>query len=139
MPIGIYKRKKRTKIWIKRLKISLKKFYKKHPNAKKGKNNGNYGIHKFGKDAPGYGSKHPHSEKAKRNIKNGLRKSKKQHIHHVDLNVRNNKNSNIIKFKKNGRHQQFHRYAYHYLLKKFGIKEIRKYYKWFNKNIRILK
>jgi len=54
--------------------------------------------------------------------------------HHLDLNRENNKDSNIYKLL-NGRHQQFHRLAYHYLLEKYGIKEILKYKKWFEKNI----
>ena len=54
--------------------------------------------------------------------------------HHLDLNTKNNTKKNIYKLL-NGRHQQFHRYAYHYLLEKFGINEILKYKKWFEKNI----
>lgn len=61
----------------------------------------------------------------------GLKKSR----HHLDLNEKNNKDSNIYKLT-NREHQQFHRLAYHYLLKKFGIKEILKYKKWFENNIK---
>jgi len=35
-------------------------------------------------------------------------------------------------------HNLFHRYAYHYLLKKFGIKEIKKYTKWFDRYVKYL-
>jgi len=36
----------------------------------------------------------------------------------------------------NGRHVKFHLYVYRYILKKFGMKEILKYKKWFEKNIK---
>jgi hypothetical protein len=55
------------------------------------------------------------------------------HHHHIDLNTTNNIKSNILLLK-NTKHQHLHRFAYHYLLYKFGIKEIRKYIKWFMKN-----
>jgi hypothetical protein len=63
------------------------------------------------------------------NKSNGLLKCN----HHLDLNQLNNKNSNLFKLTfKN--HNRFHRLAYHYLLKKFGIKEILRYKNWFLKN-----
>lgn len=61
----------------------------------------------------------------------GLKKSR----HHLDLNDENNKDINIYVLT-NRQHQQFHRLAYHYLLQKYGIKEILKYKKWFEKNIK---
>jgi hypothetical protein len=54
--------------------------------------------------------------------------------HHLDLNTKNNKDSNIYRLS-SGNHQRFHRYAYNYLFKKFGIAEILKYKKWFENNI----
>lgn len=57
----------------------------------------------------------------------------KKNKHHLDLNEKNNSKDNLL-YLINGKHQQFHRLAYHYLLKKFGIVEIRKYLKWFKKN-----
>jgi len=62
-----------------------------------------------------------------------LKMSKALHKHHFDLNKQNNKQTNIALFT-NGNHQNFHRFAYHYLLEKFGIKEIMKYYEWFKIN-----
>jgi hypothetical protein len=56
----------------------------------------------------------------------------KNHKHHLDLNKNNNNKSNIWILPK-GKHQQFHRLAYHYLLEKYGIEEILKYKKWFIK------
>lgn len=54
------------------------------------------------------------------------------HRHHLDLNTKNNKKNNIWVLPK-GKHQLFHRFAYHYLLEIFGIKEILKYKKWFSR------
>jgi hypothetical protein len=53
--------------------------------------------------------------------------------HHLDLDIENNSKSNILCLK-SGEHQLFHRYAYHYLLEKYGIKEIKKYFYWFRRN-----
>jgi hypothetical protein len=53
--------------------------------------------------------------------------------HHLDLNDKNNLKNNIIYFT-HKRHQSFHRAAYHYLVKVLGIKEVKKYYKWFLKS-----
>lgn len=46
--------------------------------------------------------------------------------HHLDLNHQNNQKSNIWILPK-GKHQLFHRIAYHYLLEKFIVKDISKY------------
>lgn len=53
-------------------------------------------------------------------------------IHHIDLNRRNNKEENLIRKMTNGRHQKLHRFAYHYLLEKYGLSEIKRYFSWFN-------
>jgi hypothetical protein len=63
-----------------------------------------------------------------KNVIKGLKKSR----HHLDLNDKNNKQNNIY-ILTNRNHQRFHRLAYHYLLMKYGIKEILKYKKWFEK------
>lgn len=67
------------------------------------------------------------SEEQINNFKKALQK------HHLDLNHNNNQESNILTLS-NANHQKFHRYAYHYLLEKFGIEEIMKYYEWFKVN-----
>lgn len=59
-------------------------------------------------------------------------KNVKFNKHHLNLNPQNNKDKNIYILSKS-HHQLFHRLAYHYLLEKFGIKEILKYKKWFIK------
>lgn len=55
--------------------------------------------------------------------------------HHLDLNRKNNKKSNKLKLTYK-QHQLFHRFAYHYLLEKYGIGEILKYRKWFFKYLK---
>lgn len=57
----------------------------------------------------------------------------KKHKHHIDLDHNNDDKLNIL-ILTNSMHQHLHRFAYHYLLKKFGIEEVRKYIKWFFKN-----
>jgi len=52
--------------------------------------------------------------------------------HHLDLNIKNNKENNILRLT-SSLHQSLHKLAYHYLLKKFGIVEIKKYIRWFAK------
>lgn len=52
--------------------------------------------------------------------------------HHLDLNKKNNKKTNILNLT-NSLHLSFHRLIYRYILEKFGIKEILKYKQWFFK------
>jgi len=58
--------------------------------------------------------------------RNKIRKRNPYHKHHVDLNRHNNEKNNILTMS-NRRHQQLHRFAYHYIIKVLGIKEIYKY------------
>jgi hypothetical protein len=101
----------------------------------RGKNNGMYGKKhsiitkkKMSKSA----KKRGYTDKQLK----ALRYGRDNHLskHHLDLNKGNNLKNNILKLT-NSNHQKFHRLAYHYLLVKYGITEIHKYYKWFNKNI----
>lgn len=99
------------------------------------------------KNHPMYGKNHTTKSKEKMSISAKKRgysikqlkllwegnKNKSIHKHHLDLNEDNNSKNNILKLLTNGKHQLFHRYAYHYLLKKFGIKEILKYKNWFER------
>jgi hypothetical protein len=50
--------------------------------------------------------------------------------HHIDLNKLNNKDSNKLELKNEASHQKLHRYAYQYLLEKYGLKEIKRYILW---------
>ena len=50
--------------------------------------------------------------------------------HHIDLDKLNNKKSNKLELKNESSHQKLHRYAYQYLLDRYGIKEIKKYISW---------
>lgn len=58
--------------------------------------------------------------------------------HHIDLDPNNNDELNILRISFQ-QHGLIHASAYHYLLEKFGIKEIKRYIKWVLKNIRRLK
>jgi hypothetical protein len=87
----------------------------------KGANNSMFGKH-FSKET-----------KLKMSLKKkGIKTGNNMCKHHLDLNTKNNKEDNIL-ILTNSKHQLFHRLAYHYLLKTFGIKEIQKYKKWFIK------
>lgn len=101
----------------------------------KGKNNGMFGKH------------HSKQTKIKIGKRNKFKRRTKKHIealilglktklskHHLDLNTHNNKKENFY-YLTNANHQRFHRLAYHYLLEKFGMKEILEYRSWFEKNI----
>jgi hypothetical protein len=63
-------------------------------------------------------------------LKTNLMRKRKYCKHHLDLNTANNKKSNILKLT-NKQHQLFHRLAYHYLVYVLGLKEVKKYIKWF--------
>jgi hypothetical protein len=112
--------------------------YLKKPNlyVKKGKNHYNYKtgkpICKCGKELKNYSAKRCHVCEMKRRWRKGVISMTKDVLcrHHLDLNIKNDKKSNIL-YLTHGNHQLFHRFAYHYLLEKFGIKEILKYKKWF--------
>ena len=53
------------------------------------------------------------------------------HTHHIDLDDTHNVESNLVRNLKNGEHQRLHRFAYHYLLEKYGVDEVKKYIQWF--------
>jgi hypothetical protein len=111
----------------------------------KGKNNGMYGVHRFGKKAPSYidgRTNNSHFCKSC-NIKisvNNWRsgqnqcrkcsKSKKAIVrHHIDLDRRNNHKNNMLIITAR-KHLSLHHRAYDYLVK---IGKIRQYIKWFLK------
>lgn len=58
---------------------------------------------------------------------------KQEVVHHLDLDKFNDKLGNLLLFKNNGKHRLFHSKLYEYILKRFGIKEIKRYIKWFNR------
>ncbi len=112
--------------------LSCSRLGKNNPNYKHGKTDKNT-CKNCGKhicDAATYCNKCEKLIHKKQLIKTLLKI--KNHKHHLDLNKNNNKKSNIWILPK-GKHQLFHRFAYHYLLEKFGIIEILKYKKWFKK------
>lgn len=84
---------------------------------------------KWGKSKKGIPLSKRHIENIKKAIKGC------QHKHHIDLNDRNNNEVNLLKLT-NSRHQKLHWYAYHYLVKVLGIKEVKKYIKWFNNKVK---
>jgi hypothetical protein len=100
---------------------------KSHPNFKHGKP-----ICKCGKQIKNYKAKLCHSCVTKKRWELGTLILTTQTIckHHLDLNPKNKGDENIV-YLTHGNHQLFHRLAYHYLLEKFGLKEILKYKKWF--------
>lgn len=104
----------KTRIKMSIAKKNSKKFkeFIKHRDLK-GKKNGMYGVHRFGKRNPNYNNHKLNG--------NTLEK------HHIDLNRNNNKNKNILKLSLKY-HRRLHLYAYHYLVRR-GL--IKKYIKWF--------
>jgi len=69
--------------------------------------------------------------KGKRHTEKSKQKMRTSSIsHHIDLNKLNNKKSNKIELKNESSHQKLHRYAYQYLLERYGIREIKKYISW---------
>jgi len=52
--------------------------------------------------------------------------------HHIDMNKNNNSKNNFLYLTVKN-HLNLHKFAYLYIVKKFGIKEIIKYIKWFQK------
>ena len=120
---------------------------KKHYNI--GKNNSMYGTHRCGKDNPNYRNGHTlikqkckncgkqtseYRRKLCRDCYFIIYKNRKNMInkHHLDLNQKNNNKDNLL-YLIGSLHQSLHKLAYHYLLEKFGIKEVKKYTKWFAK------
>lgn len=139
--LGGKSRTKKCKICNKKLHItSIYRNYKMCKScAKTGKNNPNYIHGKTGKnkckrclkhicDAAKYCNKCEKYVHKKRLIESMAKII--NHKHHLDLNIKNNTPINLWILPK-GKHQIFHRFAYHYLLEKFGISEILKYKKWF--------
>lgn len=59
--------------------------------------------------------------------------NKTKNKHHLDLNHDNNKKSNILILTRSN-HRSIHARAYDYLVYVKGIKEVKKYVKWFNEN-----
>jgi hypothetical protein len=83
----------------------------------------------------------PHTELTKKKLSKAhmgktislqtIKKIKKTpHKHHIDLNKKNNKESNIL-ILSNSHHGRLHRLGYHYLVK-IGL--IKQYIKWYIKN-----
>ena len=66
-----------------------------------------------------------HSEETRVKMRKAL------HTHHIDLDTTHNVESNLVRNLKNGEHQRLHRLAYHYLLEKYGVDEVKKYIQWF--------
>jgi hypothetical protein len=52
--------------------------------------------------------------------------------HHLDLDKTNNKRDNILETNSK-KHTSIHRRIYDYVLEKYGISEIHKYIKWFDR------
>lgn len=133
-----------SKSHILHFKESINKKFKNNEYCKKIGNN--FGNCK-GKNNGMYSKKHSEITKIKMSKKGKLRKvdllqlKRAQrgckysfHKHHLDLDKYNNLKENLY-YLKNGMHQRFHRLAYHFILEKYGIKEILKYKKWFERNI----
>jgi hypothetical protein len=53
--------------------------------------------------------------------------------HHIDMNIKNNRKENFLYLKVKN-HLNIHKFAYQYIIHKFGIKEIKRYITWFLKN-----
>ena len=111
--------------------------YKIYPD-RKGKNSSSFGKPKSNITKEKISKKlqgHRITKSTRLKLKEAHKKIKFNN-HHLDLNIKNNRDSNIYRLKK-GEHQLFHRFAYHYLLEKFGIKKILKYKKWFKKYLKM--
>jgi len=135
------------------------KCQKSHIGKHNGEKNGMYGSkgankgkkfsketrEKMSKTHVGFEGQHCSEEHKKKlsKISKGRRLSNKQKIdkakklnkHHLDLNYRNDNKSNILLLT-NANHMRLHRFAYHYLVIKLGIKEVNKYVKWFYKYLK---
>ena len=57
----------------------------------------------------------------------------RKYRHHLDTDKNNNAKSNEL-YLSLAKHQSLHRRAYDYIAKVLGIKELKKYLKWFKKN-----
>jgi hypothetical protein len=88
---------------------------------------------KIGKLNPLFGIKRPKYviNKISKKLK-GISTKFKKCNHHLDLNTNNNSKDNIYRLT-NSKHHLFHRFAYHYLLELYWVKEILKYKKWFER------
>jgi len=64
----------------------------------------------------------------------GRQLNRKEVIHHIDRNKRNNQLDNLILFENNKDHYAFHWNLINYIIEKFGFQIIKDYYKWFCKH-----
>lgn len=123
-----------SKITIERYKIEENPFKNKHHTLKTRKLMSEKAKERFKdpKNHPMYGKSCSLKTKKLISKGNSFPKGNLINRHHLDLNKKNNKINNILLLTLK-KHQQFHRLIYRYLLEKFGIKEIKKYIKWFDK------